>query len=276
MPSQPPKNSCEYLFTAEGITLTMMTNFSFAVNTHTEVKNKTHVHATYELFYVHEGRLYLHTDDETITVTEGQCLLVTPNTPHYATYEDGTTKTVLKFTVKLARKTKSADFEILRVERYVIRQGNEEIAFLAKMTANALESGRSLLAGGLLLSLLSLLSGAPVNAEEVLADNTEKRLYLLEEFLHCYHDDMCNLRRLADQLHLSERHLSRLIKRECGTTFRHRLQVTRVEAARRLLSEGKTVSAVAAAVGYSSVSAFYAAYKQHYGVTPGKERIKHL
>jgi AraC-like DNA-binding protein len=252
----------------------MMTNFAFPTNRSLEVIDKIHVHATYELFCVSKGKVYLHTEGETATVSEGNCLLVPPNTPHYTTYEEGTVQTVLKFAVKLSQKAKSTGFEVLRGDRYIIRQSSEEIAFLAKMTRDALEGGRSMLAGGLLLSLLTLLSNDSDSAKEALADNTTKRLYRLDEFLFYYSEDMCKLRHLAEQLHLSERHLSRLIKRECGTTFRRRLQTTRVEAAKRLLSEGKTVSAVAAAVGYSSVSAFYTAYKRHYGVAPGKERKK--
>ena len=96
----------------------------------------------------------------------------------------------------------------------------------------------------------------------------------MEEFLHYYSEDICSLRRLAEELHLSERHLSRIIKRECGVTFRERLRTTRIKAAKRLLSEGHPVSEVAALVGYASISAFYTAYKKHFGVPPGKERKK--
>jgi len=96
----------------------------------------------------------------------------------------------------------------------------------------------------------------------------------LQEHLYRYDEDTCNLHNLAERLHLSERHLSRIIKKECGTTFRHRLQITRLEMARRLLSEGKPVAEVAALVGYSSLSAFYTAYKRQYGAPPGKERKK--
>ena len=260
----------EYVFRSEGITLTLMQNGIYAFSAKREMPDKMHVHAAYELFYVRSGVLHFHTDRGMTEVTADKILLVAPNTPHYADVADAPDHAVLKFDA--ATEKGGYAFPILDFKEYTVLSGSNEAKALATMAFDAITKKHGTVAGSLLFSLLLWLSAE--EASDTLADNTAQRLYHMEEFLHYYSEDICNLRRLAEELHLSERHLSRVIKRECGATFRQRLRMTRIEAARRLLADGHPVSEVAAAVGYSSLSAFYTAYKRHCGVAPGKERKK--
>lgn len=73
----------------------------------------------------------------------------------------------------------------------------------------------------------------------------------------------------ANKLGVSEKTLSRRFLRQTGQTFGRWLQSMRLQYALTEIQEGRDVTSVAMACGYSSVSAFIAAFKKHYGKTPG-------
>ena len=68
---------------------------------------------------------------------------------------------------------------------------------------------------------------------------------------------------------LSARTLERLFRAETGMTFGLWRQKARLLESVRVLAEGKSVTDAALEAGYSSVSAYIAAFKQTFGCTPG-------
>jgi len=82
-------------------------------------------------------------------------------------------------------------------------------------------------------------------------------------------EDDLDLAAWADRLALSPRTLQRRIRAATGLSFRlWRRQVRLLRAAEALLG-GKPVKAVAADAGYASASAFVAAFREAFGITPG-------
>lgn len=73
----------------------------------------------------------------------------------------------------------------------------------------------------------------------------------------------------ARRLNTSEKTLSRGFRRETGLTFRHWRQRLRLLSALQPLERGDSVTQVALASGYDSPSAFIAAFRGLFGVTPG-------
>ncbi len=83
------------------------------------------------------------------------------------------------------------------------------------------------------------------------------------------------LQMLARTVNCSVHHLSQVINAGFGKSFFDFLNQYRVEHAKALLSDCEAPSAVlnvAFAVGFSSNSAFYAAFKKHVGQTPARYR----
>ncbi|MCS3409845.1 helix-turn-helix domain-containing protein [Serratia sp. AKBS12] len=68
---------------------------------------------------------------------------------------------------------------------------------------------------------------------------------------------------------LSVRNLSRLFITQTGIGFARWRQQARVIRSLEALSRGEPIAAVAAGVGYDNVSAYIAAFRQRFGVTPG-------
>jgi len=92
---------------------------------------------------------------------------------------------------------------------------------------------------------------------------------LIDLYFETHLKDGANAAELAKQLHVSPRHLSRLLKSAYGMNFREKLIRTRmVQAAWFLRHTDMTVSAVANEVGYTVPSSFYHVFRQYYGTTP--------
>ena len=81
----------------------------------------------------------------------------------------------------------------------------------------------------------------------------------------------CSMSGLAEQLHCSERHFSRLFREEFGVTFRARQAELRLQHARQLLasSDAKIIN-VAYDSGYRHLGLFNSMFKKRFGITPGR------
>ncbi len=79
-----------------------------------------------------------------------------------------------------------------------------------------------------------------------------------------------SLDRLARCYGMGRRTAERLFHQETGMSFGLWRQKVRMLDSVRLLAEEKSVTETALAAGYSSVSAFIAAFKRTFGFTPGK------
>jgi AraC-like DNA-binding protein len=75
---------------------------------------------------------------------------------------------------------------------------------------------------------------------------------------------------LSRRFGAGRRTLERLFSRETGLSFGLWRQKVRMLDSIRLLAEGKSVTETALDVGYASVSAFIAAFRQTFGYTPGR------
>lgn len=78
---------------------------------------------------------------------------------------------------------------------------------------------------------------------------------------------------LAERMRLSERHFSRVFRKETGSTVAAYVEAARVEAARRLLESGdEPLERVATASGLGSVETLHRAFRRRLGTTPAAYR----
>ncbi len=78
------------------------------------------------------------------------------------------------------------------------------------------------------------------------------------------------IREVAAQVHLSERHTSRVFRRTMGTSIMDYLTALRMEVAARLLLDKRlAIQEVARAGGYPDVRYFTTLFHRHMGMTPG-------
>ena len=75
---------------------------------------------------------------------------------------------------------------------------------------------------------------------------------------------------LAERLYLSPYHFMRLFKAQTGSTVHTYVRQKRLMHAARLIREGMPAAKAAAESGFGDYSAFHRAFKESFGVSPGK------
>jgi len=119
----------------------------------------------------------------------------------------------------------------------------------------------------LLLKVARRLPTEQVAEQPAPANLDELKLDLIDEFFFKNYDRPgCKREDLARMLCISERQLSRIFAQSYAMSFRERLLQTRMEMAEALRKSGHlSAEQLSERVGYSSASAFRAAYKNYFG-----------
>ena len=95
--------------------------------------------------------------------------------------------------------------------------------------------------------------------------------YISENF----HKDI-SLSVVAEKLHFSPQYLSKMFKDEKGVSFSEYLAEIRLKQAVSLLvNTDENIDKIAASVGYNTTHYFIKKFKERYGITPKKYRLKH-
>ncbi|HEC05278.1 MAG TPA: AraC family transcriptional regulator [Thiolapillus brandeum] len=118
---------------------------------------------------------------------------------------------------------------------------------------------------------------AHTTLENVDCESLLQKLDALMSGQQLYRQADLNLAELASRLDLSRHQLSELINTRLGMGFSRYLREQRVQEARRLLLDKPSlpVLSVGLEAGFSSQSAFYDAFREITGMTPGKYRELH-
>jgi transcriptional regulator GlxA family with amidase domain len=104
-------------------------------------------------------------------------------------------------------------------------------------------------------------------------DPTRDEIGALRSWIGDHLREVLSLPALADQVHLSVRHFSRVFLAETGRTPGAYVEAARLEAARRLLEEtDRTLDDVAAACGLGSVETLHRSFRRRLATTPAEYR----
>ncbi|MFT3715442.1 MAG: GlxA family transcriptional regulator [Gordonia sp. (in: high G+C Gram-positive bacteria)] len=103
--------------------------------------------------------------------------------------------------------------------------------------------------------------------------STTRRVEDIRQYIAAHLADPLTVPGLAEQLHVSDRQLTRIFKTELGTTPAAYIESVRVEAARnRLENSDDTLDRIAGACGFGSVDTLARAFRRRVGVTPTEYR----
>lgn len=119
-----------------------------------------------------------------------------------------------------------------------------------------------------LLPLLSDLAEAYRIVRKVEPQEEPDRISAIIRYINAHLAEPLSLESLSQRFYLSKTHLNRLFRQGVGTTVWSYIVTKRLFLARELLSGGETPSRVYLRCGFQDYTAFYRAYKNHFGVSP--------
>ena len=111
-----------------------------------------------------------------------------------------------------------------------------------------------------LLRLYALLFGR--------SSDTNHHVRRVENYIRSAYMEPIRVEKIAEQLSLDRRYLSRLFKEKTGFSIQEYLISVRMEAAELLLQQGRSVKEAAYLSGYEDVSNFSKMFKKYYGKSP--------
>ena len=232
-----------------------------------------HSHAEYEIFFVWDGAMELVTESENLRFFDS-AIILPPNFGHY-TVIDAERVFVIYMTVD------RADGEVADT---LIRKMNEcvwslDIGFDEKFYLEKLESVKNTSDQMHLLSLLfsNIFSRLePSLSGKVIEDvRVGKYAFAIESYLNDHYFENIRLTDLANHLHLCEKQVLRVLKKEYGCSFSEYVSKKRMAVATMMLKHtDMPVCEIASAVGFESDNYFFRVFKKKYGVTPIEYRTK--
>lgn len=275
-----------------GRSITIAVTEHFLVDTLCKGKHlHYHAHPGYELQYITGGEGHIRVEGEIYPISAGEVLLIPPNLRHTVLWEgthlrritflffpsegDGSREDAY-FTQALRGVTGYLSTHSLTEAEHLIGQLQQELQHrdpLYLQRVNALFTA-------FMIDLVRYLYSAPQPEcaplpEALPRDVDENRAQQIEDYLTAHYTGSGSSVELASQLYMSERQLERILNRLYGKPFRQLVLEMRMDMANYLLEETSlSMEQIAEQLGYSSVNAFYLAYRKIAGFPPGQKRKK--
>ena len=211
---------------------------------HKSFESPLHKHNYPEIHICVSGKSEFFTDSGTLTVDEGEMLVIPSHIYHRTQREKGVERISFQISVEIN------EIKILKLPKHRICDIFEEIEHLNARTECTYLS--TALAG-----VIAPLIEAP---KEKIHDITDRSFLIHEFFLYNYAKQI-TLCDLAKELNLSTKQASRSVKACFGTSFSEELTKRRMEAAHHLhKTTDLSLGEIASSVGYLSYSGFWKAY----------------
>ena len=228
-----------------------------------EMLRHTHTHFTYEVLFAVDGELTLATEDfirsyrdEVVIVPPGikhcsgpraegcYCLLVLPE-------EDGSLLPVASGEPLSIGMSEDVAFYIRRLAQVWGIDGEERLHLVAQ----------------LLHRVFGALAGMGKDAHP--APSERAPIGVIEAYVNSHYSQPITLKILSEVVHLCEKQVARIIKREYGVTLAQLLAQKRVGAAEMLLKNSDLpVSEIAERVSPTAENYFYTQFRELRGMTP--------
>ena len=236
-----------------------------------------HSNADYELHLVLSGTCSVEVGDRTYDLIPGQAIVIAPGQYHKPKVTSSAFQR-LSIPFVLSKGNLANAIEEAIDPCKVVRLSNQTMSLAPQIFEEYRTSGpfhldmlRSLL-GQLMISVLRQLKLPASDSAQLLSSNCYTDI--IDHFFECHMAEYGTETLLAQQLHVSQRQLSRILHTHYGMTFRQKLLQTRMEHAAWLLrTSQRTVNQICVDVGYSSESTFYQNFKAYFGKTPQQYRL---
>lgn len=245
-----------------------------------------HIHSAIELLYVKEGSYKVYLNDETLIIEQGDLVLFCSNTMHHVVAGDSPknsyyvvkiapsffinfSKNGMDYMMRFAidKKGKKNLWKSEELAESYIKQILEQLIEEYEVEKYASDVILKLKVTELMVALLRN-DPFPRTAE---GHGSPGIIYNITNYVQSNYAEEIDEKKLAADYGMSYSYFSRTFKAVTGMTFKSYLNRVRTNKAEQLLLlENRTISEVASACGYNSISYFIKVYRSIKGVSPYK------
>ena len=242
--------------------------------------SRRHCNAAYELHIVTRGRCTVDVEDTHIDLQAGQAILIAPGKYHEAHIHLREFERI-SFDFSLSSGQLADAMRETVAESAVFNPTADFMEYCDKLVLESMY--KNPLREAAIHSLLTLLTVSLFrNLQLVKYTEPDKRKreelerkHLIDNYFEQNTSEMRGASALAEQLHLSNRQLNRVLKEYYGMGFQEKLMKKRMDHAALLLrTTDRSIPDVISLVGYNSQTAFYKAFSDQFGTSPQQYRKK--
>lgn len=220
-----------------------------------------HTHPWAQLIFALSGLMCVDTVGEVWFVPRTKAVWVPANSPHCITFKGEVAMRTLYIS---ERRAAGVDQHVQTLEVSPLLRHLIEHIHSIKMLDPRIPTHDHLAT-----VLVDLIQAAPA-LDLVLPLPTDPRAVRLANYLREHPTDKRVLKELAGESGASLRTMQRCFSQQTGLSLDGWRQKARLVHSFSVLTSGNPVSAAANESGFDSVSAFIAAFRRHFGITPGK------
>ena len=254
----------------------------------------SHIHSAMEMLFVTAGSVSFFADDREYCVNCGEMILFRSNCIHTAKLlsQEDARYYVYKVKPDLLIDIVSSENITEHTVGFIFGRGEDKCVFSAAELENSgvklcfeqsvreyknKEYGHDLVikTNGIkiLLLLMRLCVSGTVQEQSEVKHNTAGGIYDAVCYIGQNYSQPLTALDCAKQVNMSYSHFSRSFKKLIGRSFREYLNLTRINRARKALSEtSKSITDISFECGFDNVSYFISVFGEATGMTPGQYR----
>jgi two-component system response regulator YesN len=236
--------------------------------------SNVHRHAEHEIFFLWDGEMELVTENGNLHFSDS-AVIVPPDVGHYTVID---AEKLFVIYLRIDRAEGEAERSLAkRLSEGVLSLGiNSDEKFYIEKIFGAKNSADISHLLSLLFSDVFLRLEPGIFAAENDVSSTGKYAFALENYVGEHYNGVMRLSDVAEHLHLCEKQVLRVIKKEYGCSFSDYVNQKSMSVAIMMLKHTSlTVNEIARRVGFENDNYFYRVFKKKYGETPTEYRNKH-
>ena len=236
------------------------------------LKNIAHYHSDYELIYIDKGAVKVTVGENSIILSESQCVFVNSNEIHCIESDENAKTTVLKADEKYfsrlfgSKRLSSSVISAEDLTKNALTQISEELS-LAEENSDAMADSLTV---QLFVKLLRCGKTEMAECKKTI-ENKNHRLYsaICEKISREYAS--VTFEEMAQFMHFSQPYFSKVFSDIFGMTFTKYLNTVRITAAIEFLRDGNMgVTEISSKCGFNTIRNFNRVFKKFTGYPPNK------
>lgn len=244
----------------------------------------TEEHSFFELVFIESGGLLCTLGEQNLTLDAGELFVIKPCTEHSYSAIDSTASSVFilcfhsaSASLGILNKKITLDTDNTIIFSEIIEEAKKAFAFPFNRKIKPLSTpsfGAQQLVIVKLEELLIRLIRAELNESSFIRpvkSSIELENNLVDDVISLLNQRIYSkitLDEISSQLFYSKTYLNALFKRATGKTIMNYYNALKIKEAKKLLTGGKTTSAVSSLLSFESTSYFIKFFKRNVGVTP--------
>lgn len=250
--------------------------------------NHLHKHSFFEICYVADGEGRYEEGTSSLPLTGGTLFMSRPHLRHQIVSEGGLNIVFVAFELIAAESSEEAVARFQRLEKsstFLLNDASRQPAaalwdaLLKQAVAGSrfVQDGVVALSGALLAALEGAFADDGARPKQAAATSLSTLVHRAKLYIRDNLSQELSLSSVADYLHVSSRHLSRLFAEELGQSYSNYVRQERVRQAVVLLTTtDHSIKTVAELTGFDTVHYFTTVFKSEMGEPPGQfvKRLK--